>query len=66
MLSMCEKLQINRDIIPSTIAINEKLPFIMSFSGSPLKTMENPNIDSYVKQNLNRNPYINNVVHKAY
>ena len=65
MLSMCEKLQINRDVIPSTIAINEKLPFVMSFSGSPLKTMENPNIDSFTKQNLNRNPYINNVVHKA-
>ena len=65
MLRMCEKLQINRDVIPSTIAINEKLPFVMSFSGSPLKTMENPNIDSFTKQNLNRNPYINNVVHKA-
>ena len=64
-LRMCEKLQINRDVIPSTIAINEKLPFVMSFSGSPLKTMENPNIDSFTKQNLNRNPYINNVVHKA-
>jgi hypothetical protein len=65
MLRTCEKLQINRDVIPSTIAINEKLPFVMSFSGSPLKTMENPNIDSFAKQNLNRNPYINNVVHKA-
>jgi len=65
MLRMCDKLQINRDIIPSTIAINEKLPFIMSFSGSPLKTIENPNIDSFVKQNLNRNPYINNMVHQA-
>jgi hypothetical protein len=65
MLRMCEKLQIDRDLIPSTIAINEKLPFIMSFSGSPIKTMENPNIDTFTKQNLSGNPYINNVVHKA-
>ena len=64
MLRVCDKIQINRAALPSTIAINEKLPFIMA-SSSQLRAVENTRIDSHVKISLEGNPYINNLVHKA-
>ena len=64
MVRVCDKIQINRAALPSTIAINDKLPFVMSTS-SLLNGIENMRIDSHTKLNLEGNPYINNMVHKA-
>jgi hypothetical protein len=63
MLRVCDKIQINRAGLPSTIAINDKLPFIMSTSDT--RNLENIRIDSHTKLNLEGNPYINNIIHKA-
>jgi hypothetical protein len=64
MVRICDKIQINRAGLPSTIAINDKLPFVMS-SSSLLNGIENLRIDSHTKLSLEGNPYINNMVHKA-
>jgi hypothetical protein len=64
MVRVCDKIQINRAALSSTIAINDKLPFVMSTS-SLLNGIENLRIDSHTKLNLEGNPYINNMVHKA-
>ncbi len=64
MVRVCDKIQINRAALSSTIAINDKLPFVMS-SSSLLNGIENLRIDSHTKLNLEGNPYINNIVHKA-
>jgi hypothetical protein len=64
MVRVCDKIQINRAALSSTIAINDKLPFVMSTS-SLLNGIENMRIDSHTKLNLEGNPYINNMVHKA-
>jgi hypothetical protein len=63
MVRVCDKIQINRAGLPSTIAINEKLPFVMS--SNDLRRHENTRLDSHVKLSLEGNPYINNLVHKA-
>jgi hypothetical protein len=63
MLRVCDKIQINRAGLPSTIAINDKLPFIMSTSDT--RNLENIRIDSHTKLNLEGNPYINNIIHKS-
>jgi len=63
MVRVCDKIQINRAGLPSTIAINEKLPFVMSSNN--LRSNDNNRLDSHVKLSLEGNPYINNLVHKA-
>jgi hypothetical protein len=64
MLRMCEKTQIDRDLMASTIAINDKLPFIMTKSPNN-KYVHNTRLDSHVKINIDHNPFINNIVHVA-
>ena len=61
---MCEKIQINRDLMASTIAINDKLPFMTS-KMPQTRTVQNTRLDSHVKINLDNNPFINNMVHVA-
>jgi hypothetical protein len=64
MVRMCEKIQISRDLMASTIAINDKLPFITT--KTPMnKYVHNTRLDSHVKINLDHNPFINNIVHVA-
>ena len=64
MLRMCNKIQVNRAGLPSTIAINEKVPFTMSRNPA-MRTIENTRIDCHPALNLEENPYINNLVHKS-
>ena len=64
MLRMCNKIQVNRASLPSTIAINEKVPFIMTQSPM-LRNVENTRIDCHPELVLDQNPYINNLIHKS-
>ena len=64
MMRVCDKIQINRAALPTTIQTTDKLPFSMKTS-SNVRTVENTRIDSHVKINLEGNPYINNLIHKS-
>ena len=64
MLRMCNKIQVNRAGLPSTIAINEKVPFTMSRNPA-MRSIENTRIDCHPALNLEENPYINNLIHKS-
>jgi hypothetical protein len=62
-VSLCEPIQIKRDLMSSTIAINEKLPFILS--QTPNRVVSNTRTNEFTQKVLNENPYINNLVHKS-
>jgi hypothetical protein len=63
-VSLCEPIQIKRDLLSSTIAINEKLPFMLTQTPTSRSTT-NPRINEFTKDVLNENPFINNIVHKS-
>ena len=63
-VSLCEPIQIRRDLLSSTIAINEKLPFIMTQTPTG-RSVSNTRINEFTKSVLNENPFINNIVHKS-
>jgi hypothetical protein len=63
-VTLIEPIQIKRDLLSSTIAINDKLPFILT--RTPIgRTVRNTRMNEFTEQNLDTNPYINNVVHKS-
>jgi hypothetical protein len=64
-MSLCEPIQIKRDLMSSTISINDTLPFILTKSPQNTKLVRNIRINEYVKDSLDGNPYINNIVHKT-
>jgi hypothetical protein len=64
-VSLCEPIQINRDLMSSTISINDTLPFTLTKSPQNTKLVRNIRINNYVKDNLDGNPYINNIIHKS-
>ena len=63
-VSLCEPLQIKRDLLSSTIQINDKLPFIVS-NVPDGRTVRNTRMNEFTKYNLDENPFINNIVHKS-
>ncbi len=63
-VSLCEPIQINRDLLSSTIAINDKLPFTVTQTPTG-RSVRNTRINEYTEKNLNNNPFINNLVHKS-
>ncbi len=63
-VSLCEPIQIKRDLLSSTIAINEKLSFTLTQTPTG-RSVRNTRINEYTQQNLNNNPFINNLVHKS-
>jgi len=63
-VSLCEPLQIKRDLLSSTIQINDKLPFILT-SVPYGRTVRNTRMNEFTQANLNENPFINNIVHKS-
>jgi hypothetical protein len=63
-VSLCEPIQIKRDLLSSTIQINDKLPFILT-SVPDGRTIRNTRMNEFTQSNLNENPFINNLVHKS-
>jgi hypothetical protein len=63
-VSLCEPIQIKRDLLSSTIAINDKLPFTVTQTPTG-RSVRNTRINEYTEKNLNNNPFINNLVHKS-
>jgi hypothetical protein len=63
-VSLCEPIQIKRDLLSSTIQINDKLPFILT-SVPDGRTIRNSRMNQFTKDNLDQNPFINNLVHKS-
>ena len=63
-VSLCEPIQIKRDLLSSTIQINDKLPFILTKMPDG-RTTRNNRMNEFTKDNLNENPFINNIVHKS-
>ena len=63
-VSLCDPIQIKRDLLSSTIAINEKLPFMLTQTPTG-RTVRNTRMNEYTQQNLNENPFINNLVYKS-
>ena len=63
-VSLCEPIQIKRDLLSSTIQINDKLPFILT-SVPDGRTVRNTRMNEFTQANLNENPFINNLVHKS-
>jgi hypothetical protein len=63
-VSLCESIQIKRDLLSSTIQINDKLPFILT-SVPDGRTIRNTRMNEFTQENLNENPFINNLVHKS-
>ena len=64
-MSLCEPIQIKRDLMSSTISINDTLPFVLTKSPQNTKLVRNIRINNYVKESLDGNPFINNIVHKS-
>ena len=64
-VSLCEPIQIKRDLMSSTISINDTLPFTLTKSPQNTKLVRNIRINNYVKDSLDGNPYINNIIHKS-
>jgi len=62
-VSLCDPIQIKRDLLSSTIAINEKLPFILTQTPTG-RMVTNTRINEFTEKVLEKNPYINNVVHQ--
>jgi hypothetical protein len=63
-VTLCEPIQIKRDLMSSTIAINEKLPFIVTQTPTG-RTISNTRMNEFTQNVLDKNPYINNLVHKS-
>ncbi len=63
-VSLCEPIQIKRDLLSSTIAINEKLPFMLTQTPTG-RAVTNTRINEFTQTVLNENPFINNVVYKS-
>ena len=63
-VTLCEPIQIKRDLMSSTIAINEKLPFILTQTPAG-RVISNTRTNEFTQKVLNKNPYINNIVHKS-
>ncbi len=63
-VSLCEPIQIKRDLLSSTIAINEKLPFMLTQTPTG-RSVTNTRINEFTQKVLNENPFINNVVYKS-
>jgi len=63
-VTLIEPIQIKRDLLGSTIAIHDKLPFILTRTPTG-RTVRNTRMNEFTEQNLNTNPYINNVVHQS-
>ena len=63
-VTLVEPIQIKRDLLGSTIAIHDKLPFILTRTPTG-RTVRNTRMNEFTEQNLNTNPYINNVVHQS-
>jgi hypothetical protein len=63
-VSLCEPIQIKRDLLSSTIAINEKLPFMLTQTPTG-RSVTNTRINEFTQTVLNGNPFINNVVYKS-
>jgi hypothetical protein len=63
-VSLYEPIQIKRDLLSSTIQINDKLPFILTKVPDG-RTIRNSRMNEFTKDNLNENPFINNIVHKS-
>ena len=63
-VSLCEPIQIRRDLMSSTIAINDKLPFTLTQTPTG-RTVSNTRINEFTQSALDKNPYINNIVHKS-
>jgi hypothetical protein len=63
-VTLVEPIQVKRDLLGSTIAIHDKLPFILTRTPTG-RTVRNTRMNEFTEQNLNTNPYINNVVHQS-
>ena len=63
-VTLVEPIQIKRDLLGSTIAIHDKLPFILTRTPTG-RTIRNTRMNEFTEQNLDSNPYINNIVHKS-
>jgi hypothetical protein len=63
-VSLCEPIQIKRDLLSSTIAINEKLPFMLTQTPTG-RSVTNTRINEFTQKVLDQNPFINNVVYKS-
>ena len=64
MMTMCEPIQINRELMARAIETNDKLPF-MDTHIPMLRSVENDRMDSHIEINLKGNPYVNNLLHKT-
>jgi len=64
MMRMCEPIQINRDVARDVIPTNDRLAFFNTREPI-LRTIQNQTMGSHVQINLQGNPYINNMIHKA-
>jgi hypothetical protein len=61
----CDPIQINRDLYPDNKEMtSDKLPMIYGKLEKPSQA-DDWRFYSYVKENLEKNPYINNMVHKS-
>jgi hypothetical protein len=63
-VTLVEPIQVKRDLLGSTIAIHDKLPFILTRTPTG-RTVRNTRMNEFTEQNLTTNPYINNVVHQS-
>ena len=63
-VTLCEPIQIKRDLMSSTIAINDKLPFMLTQTPTG-RIISNTRTNEFTQKVLNKNPYINNIVHKS-
>ena len=64
LVRVCDKIQINRALIPRTLETNDQLPYQMTHM--PInRTIDQNRMGSYIKNNLEGNPYINNILHKS-
>jgi trehalose/maltose hydrolase-like predicted phosphorylase len=64
LVRVCDKIQINRALIPRTLETNDQLPYQMTHM--PVnRTIDQNRMGSYIKNNLEGNPYINNMLYKS-
>jgi hypothetical protein len=63
-VTLCEPIQIKRDLMSSTIAINDKLPFVLTQTPNQ-RVISNTRTNEFTQKVLDKNPYINNLVHKS-
>ena len=63
-VTLCDPLPNKPRVLSGTIAINEKLPFMVTSTPNG-RSVTNTRINEFTQDNLNDNPYINNIVHKS-